>query len=251
MIDPRLYQAPPTLLTGRNILVTGATRGIGRAAALTFAAHGATVVLLGRNQERLEQCYDAITDAGGPEPVIHLLDLKDIDDASCGALNEQIIEHLGCLHGIVHNAAVLGPRMPLEQYPSAKWLEVMSINLNAPFVLTRALMPALHAAPDASILFTSSGVGRHGRAYWGAYAVSKFGIEGLCQTLADELVNTSSIRVNCINPGATNTAMRREAYPAEAPQSNPLPEQIMAAYLYLIGPDSVGRTGDSFDAQSR
>ncbi len=251
MIEPRLYQAPPGLLTGRNILVTGAGAGIGRAAALSFAAHGATVVLLGRNQARLEECYDAIVDAGGPEPVIQVLDLKDADDALCRALNGQILEHLGCLHGVLHNAALLGPRTPLEQYPSAKWLEVMAVNLNAPFMLTRALMPALHAAPDASIVFTTSGVGRCGRAYWGAYAVSKAGIEGLCQVLADELVNTSTIRVNCLNPGATNTAMRREAYPAEAPQSNPLPERVMAAYLYLLGPDSIGRTGGSFDAQAR
>ena len=251
MTEPRLYQAPPGLLAGRNILVTGAGAGIGRAAALSLAAHGATAVLLGRNQARLEECYDTIVDAGGPEPVIQVLDLKDADDALYRALNEQILEHLGCLHGVLHNAALLGPRTPLEQYPSAKWLEVMSVNLNAPFMLTRALMPALHAAPDASIVFTSSGVGRRGRAYWGAYAVSKAGIEGLCQVLADELANTSTIRVNCINPGATNTAMRREAYPAETPQRNPPPERIMAAYLYLLGPDSIGCTGGSFDAQAR
>ncbi|MCG3169606.1 MAG: putative oxidoreductase YciK [Pseudomonadales bacterium] len=251
MTEPRLYRAPPALLAGRNILVTGAGAGIGRAAALAFAAHGATVVLLGRDQPRLETCYDAILAAGGPEPVIQVLDLKEADDAACGALNAQIVEHLGCLHGILHNAALLGPRTPLEQYPSARWLDVIAVNLNAPFVLTRALMPALRAAPDASIVFTTSGVGRRGRAYWGAYAVSKFGIEGLSQVLADELANTSSIRVNCVNPGPTNTAMRREAYPAEAPHGNPDPERIMAAYLYLIGPDSRGCTGGSFDAQAR
>ena len=155
----------------------------------------------------------------------------------------------GCLHGVLHNAALLGPRTPLEQYPTAKWLEVMAVNLNAPFALTRALMPALRLAPEASIVFSSSSVGRRGRAYWGAYAVSKFGIEGLSQVLADELVNTSAIRVNCINPGATNTAMRREAYPAESPASNPHPAQIMAAYLYLMGPASRGVTGCSLDAQ--
>lgn len=251
MTEPCLYRAPPSLFSGRNILVTGASAGIGRAAALSLAAHGATVILLGRRQEPLESCYDAIVAAGGAEPVIQLLDLRKADDAACQLLNEQIIEHLGCLHGILHNAALLGPRTPIEQYPSEKWHDVIAVNLTAPFLLTRALMPALQAAPDASILFTTSGVGRRGRAYWGAYAVSKFGIEGLCQTLADELDNTSSIRVNCINPGPTNTAMRREAYPAERPQDNPAPERIMAAYLYLLGPDSIGRSGGSFDAQQR
>lgn len=249
MIEPHLYEAAPDLLQGRNILVTGAGSGIGRAAALCFAAHGATVILLGRQQERLEHCYDEIIANGSPEPVIQLLDLQEADDAACHALNDQVIEHLGCLHGILHNAAMLGPRTPLAQYPTARWQEVLTVNLTAPFMLTRALLPALDAAPDASVVFTTSGVGRRGRAYWGAYAVSKFGIEGLAQVLADELANTSAIRVNCINPGATNTAMRREAYPAEIPQRNPDPEQIMAAYLYLMGPDSIGCTGQSVDAQ--
>lgn len=249
MIEPRLYEAASDLLQGRNILVTGAGSGIGRAAALCFATHGATVILLGRKQERLEHCYDEIVASGGPEPVIQLLDLQEADDAACRGLNDQIIEQLGCLHGILHNAAMLGPRTPLAQYPTARWQEVLALNLTAPFMLTRALLPALDAAPDASIVFTTSGVGRRGRAYWGAYAVSKFGIEGLAQVLADELANTSTIRVNCINPGATNTAMRREAYPAEIPQRNPDPQRIMAAYLYLMGPASIGCTGQSVDAQ--
>ena len=124
-----------------------------------------------------------------------------------------------------------------------------TVNLTAPFALTKALMPALRLASDASIVFSTSSVGRHGRAYWGAYAVSKFGIEGLAQVLADELANTSAIRVNCINPGATNTAMRRAAYPAEPPQRNPHPARIMPAYLYLMGPASTGVTGCSLDAQ--
>lgn len=244
-----LYQAPPAVLAGRNVLVTGAGDGIGRAAALGFAAHGATVVLLGRTQHKLEEVYDRIVDGGGPEPVIQLLDLKTAGDDDYRALNDAIVDTLHCLHGVLHNAAVLGPRTPIEHYPTAKWLEVMAVNLTAPFALTKALMPALRAAPEASIVFSSSSVGRRGRAYWGAYAVSKFGIEGLSQVLAEELANVSSIRVNCINPGATNTAMRRAAYPAEAPARNPSPEQILAAYLWLMGPDSRGVTGCSLDAQ--
>ena len=125
----------------------------------------------------------------------------------------------------------------------------MKVNVEAAFVLTRALLPALMAAPEASVLFSSSGVGRRGRAYWGAYAVSKFAVEGLSQVLADELQNTTRIRVNCINPGATNTTMRRTAYPAEPPQRNPSPAAIMPSYLYLMGPASAGVSGRSLDAQ--
>jgi len=247
--DARLFKAPPDLLSGRNILVTGAGDGIGRAAALSFAAHGATVILLGRQQQTLEAVYDAITDAGSPEPVIQVLDLASASDEHFSTLASQLEEELGCLHGLLHNAALLGPRKPLDQYPLKEWREVMTVNVEAGFVLTKALLPALKAAPAASVIFTSSGVGRRGKAFWGAYAVSKFAIEGLCQVFADELGSTSQVRVNCINPGATNTRMRRAAYPAEMPTRNPDPADIMAAYLYLMGDASIGVNGRSLDAQ--
>ena len=248
--DARLFKAPPDLLSGRNILVTGAGDGIGRAAALSFAAHGATVILLGRQQQTLEAVYDAITDAGSPEPVIQVLDLASASDEHFSTLASQLEEELGCLHGLLHNAALLGPRKPLDQYPLKEWREVMTVNVEAGFVLTKALLPALKAAPAASVIFTSSGVGRRGKAFWGAYAVSKFATEGLCQVFADELGSTSQVRVNCINPGATNTRMRRAAYPAEMPTRNPDPADIMPAYLYLMGDASIGVNGRSLDAQS-
>jgi NAD(P)-dependent dehydrogenase (short-subunit alcohol dehydrogenase family) len=247
--DARLFKAPRDLLSGRNILVTGAGDGIGRAAALSFAAHGATVILLGRQQQTLEAVYDAITDAGSPEPVIQVLDLASASDEHFSTLASQLEEELGCLHGLLHNAALLGPRKPLDQYPLKEWREVMTVNVEAGFVLTKALLPALKAAPAASVIFTSSGVGRRGKAFWGAYAVSKFATEGLCQVFADELGSTSQVRVNCINPGATNTRMRRAAYPAEMPTRNPDPADIMAAYLYLMGDASIGVNGRSLDAQ--
>jgi len=247
--DARLFKAPPDLLSGRNILVTGAGDGIGRAAALSFAAHGATVILLGRQQQTLEAVYDAITDAGSPEPVIQVLDLASASDEHFSTLASQLEEELGCLHGLLHNAALLGPRKPLDQYPLKEWREVMTVNVEAGFVLTKALLPALKAAPAASVIFTSSGVGRRGKAFWGAYAVSKFATEGLCQVFADELGSTSQVRVNCINPGATNTRMRRAAYPAEMPTRNPDPADIMPAYLYLMGDASIGVNGRSLDAQ--
>ncbi len=249
-IDPRHYRAAPRLLHGKNILVTGASEGIGRAAACRFAEHGATVVLLGRRQAALEATYDAITARGGPEPIIQVLDLATAAEEQHAALAAQVEDTLGCLHGLLHNAALLGPRRSLEQYPLADWRSVMTVNAEAPFMLTRALLPALREAPSASVVFTSSGVGRRGRAYWGAYAVSKFAVEGLCQVFADELGTISQVRFNCINPGAVNTAMRRAAYPAELPTRNPDPGQILSAYLFLMGDDSIGFNGQSIDAQT-
>jgi NAD(P)-dependent dehydrogenase (short-subunit alcohol dehydrogenase family) len=243
------YRAPPELLRGRNVLVTGAGDGIGRAAACCFAAHGASVILLGRTQAKLESTYDAIVAGGGPEPVIQRLDLASAGEEHYAAFAAELLAELGCLHGLLHCAAVLGPRTPLEQYALRAWREVMTVNVDAAFLLTRALLPALCAAPAASVVFCSSGVGRRARAYWGAYAVAKFALEGMSQVLADELAATTRVRVNCLNPGAVNTAMRRTAYPAENPTRNPSPEQVMPAFLYLMGEDSIGTSGYSFDAQ--
>jgi NAD(P)-dependent dehydrogenase (short-subunit alcohol dehydrogenase family) len=248
-IEARRYHAPENLLAGRNVLVTGAGEGIGRAAARCFAAHGATVILLGRNQQKLESVYDEITSEGLPEPIIQLLDLGSATEEHYSVLAGQIEDELGCLHGLLHNAALLGPRKPLDQYPLKDWRELMTVNVEAGFMLTKSLLPALRAAPSASVVFTSSGVGRRGKAFWGAYAVSKSATEGLCQVFADELGTTSRVRVNCINPGATNTSMRRAAYPAEAPTRNPAPAEIMPAYLYLMGDASDGVNGQSLDAQ--
>lgn len=247
--DPKTYQARPDLLAGRVILVTGAGDGIGRAAAASFAAHGAAVVLLSRTTSRLESLYREICAAGHPEPGIAVLDLARAQGPAYFDLERQIRERYGRLDGLLHNAGILGDRAPLEQYDIGTWQQVMHVNLTAPFVLTQVLLPLLRASADASVLFTSSSVGRHGKAYWGAYAVSKFGIEGLSQVLAEETQGTTRIRVNCLNPGATRTRMRRRAYPGELPESRPKPAAILAPYLYLMGPDSTGVTGQSFDCQ--
>ncbi len=246
---PAGYTAAPDLLNDRTVLVTGAGDGIGRAAALAYAAHGATVILLGRTKEKLEAVYDAIEAAGGAQPAIFPMDLASAAEADYTGLAGAIGETFGQLDGLLHNAGVLGERRPIEHTTWKAWEEVMQVNVNAAFLLTRALLPQLQAAPRASLLFTSSGVGRRGRAFWGAYAVSKFATEGLMQVLADELENTSGVRVNSLNPGATNTAMRRSAYPGEEPASNPRPEAIMPAYLYLMGDDSLAVHGQALDAQ--
>lgn len=248
-IEPRTFEPTRRVLADRIILVTGAGAGIGRAAAQTFAAHGATVILLGRTVEKLEAVYDHIVAQGDPEPLIQPLCLLSAKEDKYLEIANAIDVQFGRLDGLLHNAGILGPRTSISNYPTSSWQEVLQVNLTAPFELTRALLPLLKKASDASILFTSSGVGRRGRAYWGAYAVAKFGTEGLAQVLSHELEDVSSIRVNCINPGATRTTMRAQAYPAEDPATLKTPEDIMPAYLYLMSSDSAGLSGRSFDAQ--
>ncbi len=243
------YQAPPDLLAGRNILVSGAGDGIGRTAAKTYAAHGATVILLGRTTEKLEQVHDDILTAGHPQPIIFELDMRAAEPTTYSILNDAILVELGCLHGLLNNAGILGERTTIESADGLAWREVMDVNVTAQMLLTQALLPSLREAESASVVFTSSGVGRIGRAYWGAYAVSKFATEGLMQVLADELENTSNIRVNSLNPGGTRTAMRATAYPAENPATLPTPADIMPAYLYLMGDDSADLNGQALSVR--
>lgn len=242
------YTAPAGLLNGRKILITGAGRGIGAQAARTYAAYGATVLLLGKTEKHLNAVYDEIVAAGYPEPVVIPLDLEKASPEAYTELAAMVEAELGHLDGLLHNASILGPRTPLEQLAGENFAKVMQINVNAMFMLNSAMLPLLRLSADASVIFTSSSVGRQGRAYWGAYAVSKFATEGLMQVMADEMDDTP-IRANSLNPGATRTDMRAHAYPGENPDNNPTPAEIMPLYLYLMGPDSTGVTGQAFNAQ--
>ncbi|GGK74204.1 YciK family oxidoreductase [Amphritea balenae] len=243
------YQAPENLLQNKVILVTGAGAGIGRAAALSYASKGATVILLGRTEEKLDTVYDEIEAAGYPQAAIITLNLQTAGETDYCNLATSLQQEFGRLDGILHNASILGLRTPLESYDPTIWQQVMQINVNSTFMLTQALLPLTENSDDASIIFTTSSVGRTGRAYWGAYAVSKFATEGLMQVLADELDHNKNIRVNCINPGATRTNMRAAAYPGENPSANPAAEEIMPLYLYLMGKDSKEINGQSLNAQ--
>jgi NAD(P)-dependent dehydrogenase (short-subunit alcohol dehydrogenase family) len=245
------YQPSPDLLKGRVILVTGAGDGIGRAASLAFARHGATVLLLSRSQKKLERLYDEIVEAGHPRPSIVQMDLNKAQGEHYQALIDGITEAHGRLDGLLHNAAILGDLTPIDHYDISTWQRVLHVNLTSVFVLTRCLLPLLKASSDASVVMTSSGVGRRGRAYWGAYAVSKFGIEGLAQVLADETESRDTLRVNVLNPGATRTELRYRAMPGENRDLLKRPEDIMAPYLFLMGPDSRGVHGQSIDCQPR
>ena len=245
------YQGAIDLLKDRIILVTGAGDGIGKTAALAFAQAGATVILAGRTVAKLENIYDQIVAADCVQPVIYPIDLERAVAEDYDQLAVALDQQFGRLDGLLLNAGVLGQRTPLSNYRHDVWDKVMHINITAQFQMAQALMPVLEKSNDASVVFTSSGVGRQGRAFWGAYAISKFAIEGMVQTWAAELDGLGSVRVNAINPGATSTNMRAQAYPAENPESLKTAEQIMPAYLYLLGPDSDKVNGQSINAQNR
>ena len=249
MNDHQAYTYPQDLLRDRIILITGASDGIGRALALHCAELGAQVILHGRNVKKLEAVYDAIEALPhAPRPSIAVVDLASADTPAYESLAENLEQEFGRLDGLVHNAGILGQRFSIEQYDAVQWQRVMHVNVTATFVLTQACLPMLHQSDDPSIIFTSSGVGRVGKPYWGAYAVSKFATEGLSQVLANEN-REGKLKVNCVNPGPTRTSMRLEAYPAEDRGLLKGPEEILATYIYLLGPDSRGVTGESLDAQ--
>ncbi len=242
------FKPEANCLEDKVILVTGAGDGIGRVAALNYAKLGATVILLGRTTAKLEAVYDEIMAAGGPMPAIVPLDMKGATKQHYRDLAATIEQQFGKLDGLLNNAAVLGALGPLEHFCSSTFDTVMKVNVTAQALLTKALFPILRKSPSASVVFTSSGVGRQGRANWGAYAISKFAVEGMMQTWADE-VGKTSIRVNAINPGRTRTDMRAQAFPGEDKDALKTPEDLMPTYVYLMADASKDVNGQSLDAQ--
>jgi NAD(P)-dependent dehydrogenase (short-subunit alcohol dehydrogenase family) len=248
VFDPRDHVPAVDELAGRVVAITGASDGLGRAVALACAQHRASVVLIGRNESKLEAVHAEIHAAGAPASIA-VLNLETALAPDYDRLADALLERYGRLDGLLHNAGLLGTLTPIEHYDVPTWCRVLHVNVTAAFALTQVLLPALKKSADASVVFTSSSVGRRGRAYWGAYAVSKFAVEGLAEVLSAELEGISHVRVNTLNPGPARTAMRRQAYPAEDIENVPLPADLTPAYIALLGPASRGVTGQAFNAQ--
>ncbi len=239
------FSDAPDLLEGKVILVTGATSGLGRACAIDFAARGASVILLGRNVSALEQVYDEIEQAGYPQPAIYPMNLEGAAEKDYDDLAANIDKAFGRLDGLLHNAAWLGALTPIQHYQTELWYRVMQVNLNAPFMLSRACLGLLNVPDTASMVFVSDAVGRHGKAYWGAYGIAKAGLENLMQIIADEVEVNTAIRVNSIDPGPMQTKLRRNAYPAEDIDQHPKPEELTGPFIYLMSDASIDIRGQA------
>jgi NAD(P)-dependent dehydrogenase (short-subunit alcohol dehydrogenase family) len=246
---PKQFTPDADLLAGRVILITGASSGLGRALAVECAQAGATVILSGRNAAKLERVYDEIVTLGAPQPAIAMLDLAAATAVDYDNLAKTIDAEFGKLDGVVHAAGLLGDRTPLEQYDVPTWCKVLHVNLTAPFILTQVLLPTLRKSADASVIFVSSGVVKNQRPFWGAYAVSKTGLESVRSMFSQELDGEPNIRVNSVNPGRMRTAMRAAAYPAEDPNTVPTPASLSGTFLYLLSARSRGIDGQYIEAQ--
>lgn len=241
------YQAPPDLLHGRVILVTGAGQGIGKAAAVAYAAAGAQVILLGRKLAKLEAVYDEIGERGWPEAILFPMDLATATEQDFGNMASAISEQLGRLDGILHNAAHFDVLSPLELQTTKQFEQALRVHLLAPFSLTKACLPLLKKSPDASIIFTSTSAAQKPAAFWGSHAITKAAGAHLAATWAIELEKTPNLRVNTIVPGPVQSPQRKKSHPGEKHENLSLAEELMPAYLYLMGADSTGISGRTFD----
>jgi NAD(P)-dependent dehydrogenase (short-subunit alcohol dehydrogenase family) len=239
---------PADLLHDRTVLITGAANGIGRAVAIAAAAHGAAVILLDKDVKGLELTSDHISTSGHIKPGLVPMDLTGITTSDFRELAGTIEKEYRRLDGLVHSAATLGALVPLAHFEDELWLHTLQVNLNAPCLLTMACLPLLENSPDASIVFVADAVGRRGKAYWGAYGVAKAGLEGFMQILADELEANTTVRANSLDPGPVLTGLRRLAYPAEDAATLNSPDDVAKPFLYLLGPDSRGITGQQLSA---
>ena len=225
-------------MKNKVILITGANKGIGKTLSLKFSKMGANIVLLGRNEESLDSVYDEIITTTSTKPLIIKCDLSDIDNKSAKQINDEIMGVYGRLDGVIFNAAKLGKMSTIEDYEEDIWKEVFNINLHSAFIISKEILPALKAAPNGRIIFTSSGVAEVGKAFWGAYSASKFAVKGLAEILRDELDTTSNVKVFNYDPGKTRTSMRALAYPAENPQDLKEPKVLFNDYLWFISDES-------------
>ncbi|MEO5699415.1 MAG: SDR family NAD(P)-dependent oxidoreductase [Casimicrobiaceae bacterium] len=237
-------------LCDRVVMVTGATGGLGEALARACAAAGATVVLHGRVVPKLEALYDAIVAAGYPEPTILPLDLRHAGSPEFHAAALALEKQLGRLDAVVHAAATLGSLGPIEHQAFERWLDVLRVNVAAPMGLTRALLPLLAHARDASVVFTLDTRASAPRAYWGAYGAAKAGLYALAATLADEWENRRELRVNAVVPGPMHSPLRTLSHPGEDKASLPRPAQLVPLYLHLIAGQAKSESGKCIDASA-
>ena len=241
------YQATNDCLKDRIILITGATRGIGKAVAMDCARHGATILLVAKDLKRLEQTYDEIIDLSASQPAMLNIDLESASADDFQNIAQSIEKEYGRLDGLLHNAGRVGGLTPLQQIELQTWSRLITLHLHTPFLLSRACIPLLKKSTDPSILFT---VDETNKAYWGGYGVSKYGQISLLHILSEELDGDQKIRVNGVHPGKVRTDLRTHNYPGINPNEFPAPESITAPFIYFLGPDSAGITGSIYKVNS-
>ena len=251
MLDLNKYHPPGNLLKDRVILITGSSRGLGRACAMCFASFGATIVLHGKSPAGVEAVYDEILDSNGAEPYGISLDFDNANEHDFVVMATEIEKNLGRLDGIVHSAVFATELSPLADKSLRSWQSTMNINVIAPTAIDRACRPLLVEAPDASLIYVSENHVDTAPAYWGQMAVSKNAVETLAKTQAREMEKNSTIRVNIVVPGPIRTNSHQTAYPGDLPDNQVSPGQVMTPFLFLAGPDSKNVNGQRLYAQAR
>lgn len=228
------YHFKKGFLENKNILITGSTRGIGRQLALDLSSYGANIILHGRNENALDALYDEIIKEFGTSPLIIKCDLSDLNENKAQDFANAIIESYECLDGIINNAAIIGKMSAISDYDYETWQKVLNVNITSSFLLTKYLLPIMEHSVNPRIIFTSSGVAEKGRAYWGAYAISKAAVKSLAEILQEELEPVSKIKIFNFDPGKTRTSMRAFAYPAENPNDLKDAAMLLDNYLWML-----------------
>ena len=228
----------------KNILITGCSKGIGRSLVIKLSQLGANVILLSRNEKKMDELYDFIKEDYGTEPCILKCDLNYLDEEKAQGIAKIIVKHYKCLDGIIFNAAILEKMSNIESFDLKTWQKIINVNLTSSFILSKYLIPLLQNSLSPRIIFTTSGISKKAKAYWGPYAVSKAGINALADILVDELESVSNIKIFNFNPKATQTDMRAIAYPAEDPSGLKKPEDLMNYYIWMLSSESSSHDGN-------
>ena len=226
------------LLKNKNILITGASNGIGKSLSENLSKYGANVIMLSRNENALDAIYDSLKKKYTTDPCILKCDLENIDDEKSQEIANIISKNYQNLDSIIHNAAILEKMSDIESFDLQTWDKVMRVNLTSSFILSKYLIPLMKSSTTPRIIFTTSSVGKKGKAFWGAYSVSKAGVNALSDILSDELESISNIKVFNFDPKATKTNMRAMAYPAEDPSVIKNPDQLINYYLWMLSEKS-------------